>query len=200
MGRTCSCRSTTPCRCSCDGSSGSPSAIAGDPVAIAVEVIRIVANDSHRAGVVRAVAASAFAVVIRRVRIKASALIVGVAVAARRLRLGFLLRLLFGKGGCLSFAALLFAAGRCSGPCSALTTLSPPPSLRTLTACLLPCLPTLLSAVVLLRRRLPRVVRRFLFCSSARSKERGREHQRDHAREPLPDPDVRHQHMPQIPR
>jgi hypothetical protein len=60
------------------------SVVAADAVAVAVEVEVVVADHPHLAGVVGAVAAAAFAVVVGRRRVEACTGVVRVAVAAAR--------------------------------------------------------------------------------------------------------------------
>lgn len=55
------------------------SGIARDPVAVAVEVIRVVADDLDRSRVLGTVAASTLAVVVGGVRVEAGTFVVGVA-------------------------------------------------------------------------------------------------------------------------
>src|SRR4051794_15835751 len=56
-----------------------PSRVAGDAVAVAVEVVMVVADHLHGSCVVRPVAAPAFAVVVGRIGVEAGALVVRIA-------------------------------------------------------------------------------------------------------------------------
>ena len=74
---------------SASGESGRASGVAGDAVAIAIQVVMIVTDDADGARVLRSVSAAARAVVVRCVRIKAGAAVVRIALRV----VGTLLRL-----------------------------------------------------------------------------------------------------------
>ncbi len=85
--------------------------LAATVVAVCVEAVVVVADDYHEAGVVGTVAAAAFAVVVRGVRVEAGAAVIGVAFA----RFGF-----FGFDSFRFFACFgLGAFARCGSLCAA---------------------------------------------------------------------------------